>query len=100
MKINNLVTYYVTFRRTLGDQCQETVPAHDVVDEPDGARLPDGQRDRRQREHDRVPKWQDGKRVGNDEVARATVTGGRAGLVGHQRASPRFGSVMRSRPRS
>ncbi|HLQ43357.1 MAG TPA: hypothetical protein VK137_01400 [Planctomycetaceae bacterium] len=22
MKINNLVTYYVTFRRTLGDQCQ------------------------------------------------------------------------------
>ena len=80
----------------LRHQRQEPVAAHDVVDEPDGPWLSDGEGDGRQREHDRVPERQDRERVGNGEVS----TGSGAGLERHQAASPRFGSVMRSRPRS
>ena len=87
-------------RIALCHQRQETVATHDVVDEPHGARLAHGERDRRQREHDRVPKRQDRQRVGNDEVAGAGLNGVAGGLVRHHRFSPRFGSVMRSRPRS
>ena len=38
---------------------QQPVAAHDVVDEPDGARLPHRERHRRRGEHDRVPERQD-----------------------------------------
>jgi hypothetical protein len=79
----------------LRHQGQQPVAPHDVVDEPNGARLAHGERDRDQREHDRVPKRQDRERIGNDEVPGAT-----AGLDCHQPPSARFGSVMRSRPRS
>jgi NAD(P)-dependent dehydrogenase (short-subunit alcohol dehydrogenase family) len=78
----------------LRHQHQESVAAHHVVDEPNGARLPHGEWDCHQREHGRVPKWQDRERIGNGEVPGATTR-----LDGHQRASARFGSVMRSRPR-
>ncbi len=82
-------------RIALRHQRQEPVAAHHVVNEPHGARLSDGERDRRQREHDRVPKRQDRERIGDGEVAGAT-----ARLDCHQPASARFGSVIRSRPRS
>ena len=69
-------------RIALGHQRQKPVAAHDIVDEPNGARLPYRERRRGQREHDRVPERQDGECVGDDEVR-----GAGAGLDGHQPAS-------------
>jgi hypothetical protein len=76
-------------------QHQEPIAAHHVIDEPNGARLCHGERDCRQREHDRVPERQDRERIGNGEVPGATTRGGC-----HQPASARLGSVIWSRPRS
>ena len=59
------------------------------------ARLADHQRDRGQREDDRVPQRQDRQRVGDREVV--GVAGGLAAISG---CPPRLGSVMRSSPRS
>jgi hypothetical protein len=82
-------------RIALRHQHQEPIAAHHVVDEPNGARLCHTERDRGQRKHDHVPERQDRERIGNGEVLGATTRGDC-----HQSASARFGSVMRSRPRS
>ena len=78
----------------LRHQGQEPVAAHDLVDEPERARLAHGQRDRRHREHHHIRKRQDRERVRNLEVTRTTR------LDRHQRALARFGKVMWSRPLS
>ena len=82
-------------RIALRHQREEAVATHGVIDEPHRARLSHGKRDRRQREHDRVPERQDWERVGNHEVR-----GAAAWLDCHQPASTRLGSVRWSRPRS
>jgi hypothetical protein len=93
--VENLGRGRLRLRIPLRHQRQKPVAAHDVVNEPNGARLSHGQRDRRQREHDRFPKRQDRERIGNGEVPGATTR-----LVCHQPPSARFRSVMRSKPRS
>ena len=82
-------------RIALRHQRQQPVAAHDIVDESNRARLCHGERKRRQREHDGVPKWQDGERIGNGEIRSAAT-----GLDGYHRAPALLASVMRSRPRS
>ena len=78
----------------LGHQGQEPVAPHDVVDELERPRLADRERDGGQGEHHLVPERQDGERVGDRQVV------GIAGPFHHQSASVRFGSEMRSNPRS
>ena len=82
-------------RVPLGHERDQPVAAHHVIDQADRAGLSDGQRKGRQWEHDRVPQRQDRQRVRNGQVRRAGAGRGR-----HQRAVPRFGNVMQSRPRS
>ena len=82
-------------RVALGHQGEKPVAAHHVVDEPDRARLSHHERDRCQREHDRVAQRKDGERVGKSEIV-----GAGTGRDRHQTPARRFGSVMRRRPRS
>ena len=78
---------------SLGHEREPPVATHDLVHEPHRAGLSDGERERGQREHDRVPQRQDREDIGDFQVAGT-------GWGRHQRALPRFGSVMRSRPLS
>jgi hypothetical protein len=77
----------------LGHECEQPVAAHDVVDQLDRAGLSHRERESGQREHHRVPDWQNRERIGNGEFP-----GVRTWRGCHQRT--RFGSLMRSRPRS
>ena len=79
----------------LGHEREQPVAAHDIVDQPDRAGLSHGKGKSGQREHHRVPDGQHRQRVGDGELS---GVGPGLGRSLHQRV--RFGSLMRSRPRS